>query len=196
MKPGLLIAVARHGQTDSNVKGLWVGNGDDPLNETGKEQARRLAKSLTSYNFDFIVSSDKRRSIQTAEIVSGAIGVPFYGQRKDLRDRDYGAMEGLTTDQIRERYGVEMKSLSKEIDDLGASETVASVLKRVKEFADIVRNNFDGKKIIVITHGAFIRSFYEMYVHESDNLRFTNCSHFIVRLLEGETELVEDLQTI
>jgi broad specificity phosphatase PhoE len=197
MDSALVIAVARHGQTDSNVRGLWIGSsGDDPLNEKGIEQAKELAHSLSSYNFDYVVSSDRKRAAQTAEIVSKTIDVPIFGQQPSLRDRDYGSLEGMTSDQIRNRYGVEMKSLSKEIDDLGETETVAAVLKRVKDFVETSKTLFKGKKIIVITHGAFIRSFYEMYVKNSDGVRFTNCSHFIVRFVGESVEVVMDLKTV
>ncbi|MDA8054967.1 MAG: histidine phosphatase family protein [Thermoplasmatales archaeon] len=196
MESDLLIAVARHGQTDSNTKGLWVGSGDDPLNNVGIKQASELARYLSDFQFDYVISSDKKRAMQTAEIVSNALGVPIYGHQPVLRDREYGKLEGMTSEQIREKYGVEMKSLSREIDDLGATETVGSVLKRVREFTDTAKSTFAGKKIIVITHGAFIRSFYETHVRDSDGLRFTNCSHFIVRLKDGGSEVVRDLQTL
>ena len=77
-------------------------------------------------------------------------------------------------EQIKEKYNVDMKSLSREIDDLGEIETVSSVIKRVSEFVASATTNFGGKKIVVITHGAFIRSFYEMYVNNSNGVRFTN----------------------
>lgn len=196
MVSNLLVAVARHGQTDSNVKGLWVGSGDDPLNDTGRKQAVELAQSLREFKFDFVISSDKRRAVETAMIVSKTLNIPVLGHHSTLRDREYGELEGLTTEQIREKYGVEMKSLSREIDDLGSAETVSSVMKRVKDFVKTATDAFNGKKLIVITHGAFIRSFYEMYVGNSDGIRFTNCSNFIVSFSEDGAEVVRDIVTI
>ena len=196
MESEVTIAVARHGQTDANVRGLWVGSGDDPLNEKGREQARELAKSLSVFHFDFIVSSDKKRAIETAGIISEILGVPIFCHKMELRDRHYGVLEGLTTEQIREKYNVDMKSLSREIDDLGEIETVSSVIKRVSEFVASATTNFGGKNIVVITHGAFIRSFYEMYVNNSNGVRFTNCSHFIVQFKNGKSEVVRDLTVI
>jgi probable phosphoglycerate mutase len=197
MDSKLVIAVARHGQTDSNVKGLWVGtSGDDPLNETGIQQARALALSLSKFKFDYVISSDKKRAMQTAEIVSKMMNVPIYGQKQILRDRDYGTLEGMTTGEIKEKYGVEMRSLSEEINDLGVTENVSSVIRRVREFVETSKTLFEGKKIIVITHGAFIRSFYEMFVRESDGLRFANCSHFVVGFNGSNHELIMDLQSV
>ena len=42
----LRLILARHGQTDWNRRGLWQGDNDVPLNETGREQARKLAERL------------------------------------------------------------------------------------------------------------------------------------------------------
>ena len=196
MVSDLLIAVARHGQTDSNARGLWVGSGDDPLNDTGKKQAVELAQSLSDFKFDFVLSSDKRRAIETAMIVSKTLNIPVLGYHSTLRDREYGQLEGLTTEQIRDKYGIEMKSLSREIDDLGSTEAVSSVMGRVRDFVSTAMDDFSGKRLIVITHGAFIRSFYEMYVGNSDGIRFTNCSNFIVKFSGGNTEVVRDIVTI
>ncbi len=196
MAPELMIAVARHGQTDSNIRGLWVGSGDDPLNDTGRKQAVELAQSLSDFKFDFILSSDKRRAMETAMTVSKTLNIPVLGHHSTLRDREYGELEGLTTEQIREKYGVEMKSLSREIDDLGSTETVSSVMMRVRDFVNTATDAFNGKRLIVITHGAFIRSFYELYVGKSDGIRFTNCSNFIVKFSEDGPEVVRDIVII
>ena len=196
MAPELMIAVARHGQTDSNIRGLWVGSGDDPLNDTGRKQAVELAQSLSDFKFDFILSSDKRRAMETAMTVSNTLNIPVLGHHSTLRDREYGELEGLTTEQIREKYGVEMKSLSREIDDLGSTETVSSVMMRVRDFVNTATDAFNGKRLIVITHGAFIRSFYELYVGKSDGIRFTNCSNFIVKFSEDGPEVVRDIVII
>jgi len=196
MAPELMIAVARHGQTDSNIRGLWVGSGDDPLNDTGRKQAVELAQSLSDFKFDFILSSDKRRAMETAMTVSKTLNIPVLGHHSTLRDREYGELEGLTTEQIREKYGVEMKSLSREIDDLGSTETVSSVMRRVRDFVNTATDAFNGKRLIVITHGAFIRSFYELYVGISDGIRFTNCSNFIVKFSEDGPEVVRDIVII
>ena len=196
MAPELMIAVARHGQTDSNIRGLWVGSGDDPLNDTGRKQAVELAQSLSDFKFDFILSSDKRRAMETAMTVSKTLNIPVLGHHLTLRDREYGELEGLTTEQIREKYGVEMKSLSREIDDLGSTETVSSVMRRVRDFVNTATDAFNGKRLIVITHGAFIRSFYELYVGKSDGIRFTNCSNFIVKFSEDGPEVVRDIVII
>ena len=52
------------------------------------------------------------------------------GHKMELMDRHYGVLEGLTTERIKEKYNVDMKSLSREIDDLGEIEPVSSVIRK------------------------------------------------------------------
>ena len=179
------MVVARHGQTDSNARGLWIGNGNDPLNSTGIEQSAVLANSLPGYKFDMIISSDKLRSIQTADIITKILKIPVAMRTGLIRDRDYGRFEGFTSDQIMKEYGVKMSSLSREIEVFPSVEPVQSVFERAKRFVRLYSQLFNGKNVIVITHGAFIRAMYEIFVGRSDGIRFANCSRFILGF-EGE----------
>lgn len=194
MGKDLLVAVARHGQTESNVKMVWVGNGDDPLNETGRVQAVKLAKELEGFKFDYVISSDKRRSIETAEIVAQEIKAKYFGQEKLLRDRNYGEVEGMTTGEVLSKYGIAMGSLSNDLDHLKGTEKAEHVQERVRRFVGIAEDKFSGKGIVLITHGAFIRSFYTLYVGTPTNLRFLNCSNFVLRFFDGKATLVRDLK--
>src|SRR5215470_7682965 len=71
----LRIYLARHGQTDWNLRGVTQGRTDIPLNETGREQARQLKTRLAGIHLDAIYSSTLRRSRETAEIVHGQLAI-------------------------------------------------------------------------------------------------------------------------
>ena len=66
----LRIYLARHGQTDGNLKGIAQGWTDTPLNETGLKHAAMLAERLRGVKLDGIYSSTLSRSRTTAETVS------------------------------------------------------------------------------------------------------------------------------
>jgi broad specificity phosphatase PhoE len=68
--PTLRIYLARHGQTDGNLKGIAQGWTDTPLNETGLKQAAELAERLHGVELDAIYSSTLNRSRTTAEAVA------------------------------------------------------------------------------------------------------------------------------
>ena len=56
----------RHGETKGNQMKRYIGHLDEPLAETGKEQAFRLAEALSREKIDFVVTSDLKRAVQTA----------------------------------------------------------------------------------------------------------------------------------
>lgn len=71
-----MILLARHGETDFNVPPQrFMGWTDEPLNERGREQARRLAEAVRGRGVVAIWSSQLSRARETAEIVGAAIGV-------------------------------------------------------------------------------------------------------------------------
>jgi probable phosphoglycerate mutase len=197
VEEGVTIAIARHGQTESNLHNLWSGEGDDNLNETGKLQAVILSKQLMGYNFELVISSDKKRAVETAKIISSELGIPFGGSLRILRDRSYGSAEGLTSEQIFSKFGVRMtNTLSGELDSLEGAEKVLDVYKRVHDFINTAVRRFEGKKIVVVSHGAFVRAFYALAINNYQGSRITNCSHFIVKIVNGRLILLRDLMRI
>jgi broad specificity phosphatase PhoE len=67
----------RHGQTDWNIAGRYQGQADPALNETGWEQARRLAEALKDTRLDRLYSSPLRRALQTAQVIAADKQIPL-----------------------------------------------------------------------------------------------------------------------
>jgi probable phosphoglycerate mutase len=74
-----------------------------PLNGTGIQQAARAARYLAALRPEAIYSSDLVRASETAEALAALTGLSVQLD-KDLRERRCGAWEGLTNDEIRDRY--------------------------------------------------------------------------------------------
>jgi broad specificity phosphatase PhoE len=89
------VVLARHGQTDDNLKPIRVqGFRDTPLNDVGREQARGLAEAVAGVGYRAIWSSDLSRASETAAIVGARIGLePRLDPR--LREANRGRWEGL-----------------------------------------------------------------------------------------------------
>src|ERR1039458_7774364 len=99
----------RHGQTPLSVQKRYAGASDVPLTDTGVDQAAAAAKRLASAGIGAIVSSPLQRAVRTAEEVASVTGVPVVTD-EGFRETDFGAWEGLTFVEVRERWPAEMTS--------------------------------------------------------------------------------------
>jgi probable phosphoglycerate mutase len=93
------VVIVRHADTDWTASGQHTGRTDLPLNEAGLADATTLRPRLAAWSFAVVWCSPLVRAVQTCEIAG------FGGrarERPDIQEWDYGAYEGLTTEQIRE----------------------------------------------------------------------------------------------
>jgi probable phosphoglycerate mutase len=97
----------RHGQTPMSVQKRYAGRTDAPLTETGVRQAVAAAKRLASAGIDAIVASPLQRTVRTAEEVAAVTGIPVLTD-EGFRETDFGAWEGLTFAEVRERWPSEV----------------------------------------------------------------------------------------
>ncbi|KAJ7264959.1 histidine phosphatase superfamily [Mycena haematopus] len=107
--PFAKIYVVRHGETESNKESVIQGQLDTELNETGVEQARRLADALRLVHFDAAYSSDLVRALKTAQIILEHRPNIEIRREEDLRERFLGDLQGTKigeTIQARMALGV------------------------------------------------------------------------------------------
>jgi len=146
------LILIRHGQTDWNIKKKYCGSVDIGLNETGRKQIRRLRDRLKSQKIDKVYASDKKRAIQTAEIIFKGREIELIS---DLREMHFGVFEGLTYKQVMKKYASLYK---KWLDDpfsitMPKGESLFSFKKRViKAIRSIISKNRN-KAVAVICHG-------------------------------------------
>lgn len=89
----------RHAQTAWNLEGRAQGHTDVSLDETGLEQARRLGAAFKKQPLGLVMTSDLKRSVETARPVaegSGAVLEPL----PELRERNMGQWEGLPYEEL------------------------------------------------------------------------------------------------
>src|SRR4051812_30494897 len=88
----------RHGETEWSRSGAHTSRTDLPLTPEGERKAANLKGQLDGRSFALVLTSPMRRAIDTCRLAGygGAAQVT-----PDLCEWDYGAYEGLTTDQIR-----------------------------------------------------------------------------------------------
>lgn len=90
----------RHGQTEWSLSGRHTGVTDLPLTEHGRETARQLQAVLKKEHFALVLTSPLQRARETCAL-SGLGDVAEID--RDLMEWNYGAYEGLTTREIREK---------------------------------------------------------------------------------------------
>ena len=154
----------RHAQTDSNIDGGWPLEGD-PLNDCGKQQALRATSVVRIIHPDTILSSDSMRAVQTAELISNGWFTKPILFSPLFREIDGGKLKGMSREQIKKEYpnfansrGIPQGSL----DPIFGSEKIIEFAERVQNAISYVTNEWSGSKVLVVTHGAFIRMFFEL----------------------------------
>jgi broad specificity phosphatase PhoE len=149
------LLLVRHGETDWNRTGRWQGHSNTPLNELGRQQARDLAESLDGV--DVVYSSDLDRARETAEILAERLGVEIRFDPR-LRERSFGAWEGLTSAEIEERFeAAHRRWRAGEAPGADDAEPFDEFGRRVSSFlADVLERHPD-ETVLVIGHGGSIR---------------------------------------
>ncbi|MDL1901148.1 histidine phosphatase family protein [Anaerolineae bacterium CFX9] len=152
------IIFIRPGETDWNRYGRWQGWVAAPLNAHGREQAQALAKFIRNIGLSALYTSDLRRALETAEILAAHLSRPPIPDRR-LRERNIGAWQGLTLDEMRAWYPEEYRAMRADSMNyqIESGESRAQVLRRVQEaFAEIVASE-QGETVGILSHTTAIK---------------------------------------
>ncbi|MBN9164061.1 MAG: histidine phosphatase family protein [Myxococcales bacterium] len=158
---GLLLCLARHGETNDNAARIFQGQGGSGLNRRGRAQASRLAERMRRSPPASIVASDLERAVETARIVSEACGVPVELDA-DLREVDLGSWTGKGYDEIAALHPEEWAAWEAGLDPRrGGGETYAELAVRGGRAIERIaarHGGGDGERILVVSHGGAIKS--------------------------------------
>jgi broad specificity phosphatase PhoE len=151
-----MLVLVRHGETDWNRQHKWQGHQGPSLNDRGRRQARELAARLE--NIDAVYSSDTIRAKETAEIVAGVLGLSIRTDPR-LREVNFGEWEGLTRDQINERFGGAFERWDRlEHAEPNGGESDSAMAARVLEALSDITRAHPNKRVLVVTSGGPIRA--------------------------------------
>jgi glucosyl-3-phosphoglycerate phosphatase len=180
----------RHGQTDFNVERRFQGQTDVPLNSLGREQAARAARYVAALRPDAIFSSDLVRASATAGYLARLTGLQVQLD-KDLRERYGGSWEGMTADEIRERYPVEVQTWTPP-DGEPASAVADRASQALERAADTLTA---GQLAVVVGHGAALGLAISRVLGVPEDLRplgpFGNCHWSVLSRRRGKWRLLE-----
>ena len=187
----------RHGITESNRMGVWQLSMDEELSSEGLSQAEAVSGVIRQLHPDVIVSSPMKRALKTAKVVSASVDAGSIVTIPELSERRGGVIEGLTSSQILEKFGIEMHLiLDKSIDRLPGVESISDFRRRVMDAVNIIDQMFSNRKVLAVTHGGVMRAFYTFYVsNNGERKTFRNCSILGVRKENGIWESIYSLNT-
>jgi len=154
-----LIAV-RHGETEWNVELREMGHLDSPLTPIGIQQAQALGHRLKNLGFDALYSSDLGRAVKTAEIIGRICDKPVQ-LNSSLRERHMGVFQGLTREEINEKYPEEMATYERIgfLDLIPGGETAQERTDRSVRSLTEIASRHPNQTIVVVTHGGFLTGF-------------------------------------
>lgn len=153
------IVVLRHGRTAWNVERRFQGRTDLPLDDVGNDQAHAAGERLGRLHPTVVVSSDATRAAQTTEALAKHTDVqPVFDAR--LREADIGCWEGLTREEVKERFPEEYHCWRLGHDvRRGGGETYADVACRaVPAIESALENLPRAATLVAVTHGGTARA--------------------------------------
>ncbi|MGW5335921.1 bifunctional RNase H/acid phosphatase [Streptomyces bauhiniae] len=146
----------RHGETPLTPQKRFSGSGgsDPALSEVGREQARLVAGALARQGtVQAVVASPLARTRETAGIVAARLGLDV---RVDdgLRETDFGAWEGLTFGEARERHPDDLNAWlgDPEARPTGGGESFAETAERIEETRARLVAEYQGRTVLLVTH--------------------------------------------
>lgn len=141
----MTIYLARHGQTEENLARIFQGHLPGRLTAEGKEQARILGVRLQNIAIDMVVSSDLQRCKDTVQLAVGERQLPWVTTPL-LREIDWGSWTGL---YIKD---VDLTCFPADV------ETEPKLYDRAAQFLQWLKQNYDGRRILVVGHGLINRA--------------------------------------
>lgn len=156
--PPTITLLLRHGQTPLSVEKRFSGTVEAALTDVGQRQAAAVAARLADEPFDAVVSSPLKRARQTAD----ALGRDYVVD-EDLRETDFGAWEGLTFAEVRERHPDELNAwLADPAVPPPGGESLLATVERVRAARDRLMAAYPGGRILVVSHVTPIKSLTQL----------------------------------
>lgn len=150
--------MVRHGDTEFNSAQRFQGHSHIELSPAGYRQAERLRDRLAAEKIDIIYSSDLKRALATAEVISsrhkaGIITCP------ELREINCGKLEGLTFDEVSRFYPEVVAwcvNWSPQLRFPGG-ESFDELKERVTSFLNRLKEHTLEQTILIVAHGGPLR---------------------------------------
>lgn len=152
------VLLIRHGQTESNITGYYMGQSEEDLNESGYAQVRHLSHRLASLHIASVYTSPLKRARTTATLLAQ----PHNLEPRvvdDLTEIHIGDWQGLHMDEIQERWPDIWHQSRMDPSEITMpnGESFHQVTERaLRSFQTVLAAEPD-KQAVMVTHDAVIR---------------------------------------
>ncbi|MFA5524889.1 MAG: histidine phosphatase family protein [Tissierellales bacterium] len=153
------IYLVRHGESEWNILNKVQGQNNTNLTDKGREQAQKIGHRLIEEKIDTIFSSDLNRALDTAKIIGQILGLKVKSF-EELREKKFGVWEGLTKQEIIDKFNNEHIIWMTEPHKLNLpnAENIVDLQERLLNVVNILIKDNENKNILIVSHGASIKA--------------------------------------
>jgi len=193
-KDMIRLFLIRHGRSTWNAVGRIQGQADPPLDDVGREQARRLAERLRDDPPVALYTSSLQRARETADIIGRTLGIAATPDER-LQEYDVGDIAGLTWEQVVEQYpdiAWRWAESSEGVKFPGAEEGRVFRDRTAAVFDEIVARHEEGP-VGVVAHGGVLGAYLNHLIGLTtwrSPFRFGNGSLSIVEVNPARPRIV------
>lgn len=190
----------RHGETAWNAARRLQGHIDIALNQEGQRQADAMGQALSQEALAVIVASDLQRARHTAQALAQHHGLPVQSDA-GLRERCYGAFEGLLYAQIAQRYPSHYAAWqAREIDAvMPAGERESETLRQFYQRSTTAilgwARKYPGQTIAMVAHGGVLECAYraalDLPLDRPRDFPVKNASINRFSVIDGKLKLID-----
>lgn len=184
------LIVVRHGQTLWNLQRKYQGHSDIALSDTGLKQAEAVAERLAAETIDAVYASDLSRAFKTAECIAAKHNLTV-NVVPELREIKFGDWEGLTYEEISERWPGLLGKLWTTPDELQipGGETFQQLKERAYAAIKKIVADHPDQTVAVVAHGGTIGTILcamlEIHLNHVWSIRQDNTAVNIVDFYDG-----------
>ena len=189
--------LSRHGHTNLNKQHLMQGRTDEPLNETGRAQARAARAQLGDMHFDAVYASPLQRAIETGAIM-GDIPMDEVIIDERLIEADFGRFEkkGYTKMSLPMSLYWALPELFPCPEKDGV-ESIASLVARSRSFLEELEQK-DYEHVLIACPGGIMRARSGYLMDRKNGIYWRpkprNCEIRVFRVQDGRHAYLEDLK--
>jgi broad specificity phosphatase PhoE len=150
--------LARHGETTTSSEFRYVGHMDVDITENGVEQMKNLRDRLMNEDIHALFCSDLLRSKKGAQIIGSIHDIQPIAHA-DFREINLGIWEGLTREEIVEKYPEDYNNRLQDLAYTGikGGESFKDLQVRVTKKLTLILDEWKGRNIVLLAHGGVNR---------------------------------------